>query len=150
MSPHPAALHHGLQLIAPYVAPQWVVHPRADLERARQLARSLGVPLAAAQALVNRGVTDALEAQRFLEPSLEQLHDPFLLKDLGPAVDRIERAARDGESTLIFGDYDVDGITSTYLLYTALRELGARVEYRIPHRTKDGYGLSVEAIEQAH
>jgi single-stranded-DNA-specific exonuclease len=137
-------------LIAPFVAPQWVVHPRADIARARQLARDLGVPLAAAQALVNRGVHDAAEAQRFLDPTLELLHDPFLLKGVAAAVERIERAARDGEPVLIFGDYDVDGITSTYLLYTVLTQLGARAEYRIPHRTRDGYGLSIEAVEQAY
>ena len=149
-----AALHRvispGTPLIAPFVAPQWVVHPRADLDRARQLARELGVPFAAAQALVNRGVVDIDGARQFLEPSLEQLHDPFLLKGVAGAVERIERATRDHEPVLIFGDYDVDGITSTYLLYTVVRALGARAEYRIPHRTKDGYGLSVDAIEQAH
>src|SRR6266853_981881 len=111
-------------MITPHVAPQWVVHPRADLERARQLARALGVPLAAAQVLVNRGVADAADAQSFLDPSLDQLHDPFLLKGLDRAVERIERAVRDGETILIFGDYDVDGITSTFVLYSALRELG--------------------------
>jgi len=108
------------------------------------------VPFAAAQALVNRGVDDVEAARRFMDPSLEQLHDPFLLKGLEAAVRRIERAVRDAEPILIFGDYDVDGITSTYLLTSALRSLGGRAEYRIPHRTRDGYGLSVAAVEQAH
>ena len=145
-----AASTTELPLIPPFVAPQWVVHPRADLDRARQLARDLGMPFAAAQALVNRGVIDREGARQFLEPSLDQLHDPYLLKGVDAAVERIERAARDGEAVLVFGDYDVDGITSTYLLYTAVRSLNARVDYRIPHRTRDGYGLSVEAVEQAH
>src|SRR5262249_20718982 len=108
------------------------------------------VPLVAAQALVNRGVRDPHEAQRFMDPSLEQLHDSFLLKGVDTAVARIQHAALTGEPVLIFGDYDVDGITSTYVLYNALTYLGVRVEYRIPHRTRDGYGLSLEAIEQAY
>ena len=137
-------------MIAPYVPPQWVVHPRADIERARVLARELNVPLLVAQTLVNRGVIDVAEALQFLDPSLEQLHDPFLLKGLDLAVERIERAIRDREPMLVFGDYDVDGITSTYLLTSVVRALGARAEYRIPHRTRDGYGLSIEAIEKAH
>ena len=138
------------RLIAPYVAPQWVVHPRANLEQAKALGAELGIPLLAAQALVTRGVTDTESARLFLEPTLDQLHDPFLLKGLDLAVERIEGAIRNQEPVLIFGDYDVDGITSTYLLTSVLRSLGARAEYRIPHRTRDGYGLSIEAIDKAH
>ncbi len=131
------------------VAPEWIAHPAADAERSRLLAQELAVPLPAAQVLVNRGVGDAAAARRFLDPSLEDLHDPFLLRGLDRAVARIEQAALAGERVLIFGDYDVDGITATYLLYSTLRALGARVEFRIPHRTRDGYGLSAAAIEAA-
>ena len=136
-------------MIAPPVAPQWVPHPRRDFDRALSLARQLDAPLAAAQAMVNRGVDTLEAARRFLDPALEDLHDPFELLDLPRAVARIHAAVAGGERILVHGDYDVDGITSTYLLYVALRELGARVEYRIPHRTRDGYGLSVQAIEDA-
>src|SRR2546426_8440843 len=136
-------------MIAPPAAPQWVLHPSRDLDRARALCRELDAPLPVAQALINRGIEGAGLARRFLEPSLDDLHDPLQLLDLDRAVDRIRRATEGGEKILIHGDYDVDGITSTFLLYTALRDLGARVEYRIPHRTKDGYGLSVDAVTEA-
>jgi single-stranded-DNA-specific exonuclease len=129
--------------------PQWIPHPRADLERARALAGTLDAPFAAAQALVNRGFGEADLARRFLDPTLEDLHDPFLLQDIDRAVVRIERAIESGERILVHGDYDVDGITSTFLLGTVLARLGARVAHRIPHRTRDGYGLSVVTVEEA-
>ena len=125
------------------------MHPRRDLERARALARELDAPLPAAIALVNRGIDTADAARHFLEPSLDDLHDPSQLLDLDRAADRIRRALETGERILIHGDYDVDGVTSTYLLYTVLRDAGGQVQYRIPHRTRDGYGLSVDSIEDA-
>jgi single-stranded-DNA-specific exonuclease len=106
--------------------------------------------LAVGHALVNRGMLDADAARRFLEPGIEDLHDPFLLRDLDVAVSRIQRALSRGERIFVHGDYDVDGITSTFLLSSVLRQLGARVEVRIPHRTHDGYELSVEAMNDAH
>jgi len=129
--------------------PQWTLHPLHETERARTLARALDAPLAAAHALVNRGIQDVDAARRFLEPAPEHLHDPSLLLDLDLAVERIRAAIAGRERILVHGDYDVDGITSTYLLYSVLRDLGATVDYRIPHRTRDGYGLSVDAIEEA-
>ena len=136
-------------MTAPTSAPEWVPHPRRDAGRAQALARELGAPVAVAHALVNRGMLDADAARRFLEPGIEDLHDPFLLRDLDVAVSRIERALAAGERIFVHGDYDVDGITSTFLLSSVLRRLGARVEVRIPHRTRDGYGLSVEAMNEA-
>ena len=137
-------------MIAPPVTPMWTVHPRRDAERARALARALDAPIAVGEALVNRGVEETESARRFLEPALEDLHDPSLLRDVDRAVTRIQAAIERGERVLVHGDYDVDGITSTFLLYRVLSDLGARVEYRIPHRTRDGYGLSLDAIEEAH
>jgi single-stranded-DNA-specific exonuclease len=137
-------------VIAPISAPEWVPHPRRDAGRAVALARELGAPVAVAHALVNRGLLDAEAARRFLDPGIEDLHDPFLLRDLDVAVARIQRAVSAGERIFVHGDYDVDGITSTFLLYSVLRELGGRVEVRIPHRTRDGYGLSVDAMNEAH
>jgi single-stranded-DNA-specific exonuclease len=95
-------------------------------------------------------VHDLDAAARFLEPSLDDLHDPSVLADVDRARVRIERAIAAGERILVHGDYDVDGITSTFLLYRALSDLGGRVEYRIPHRTRDGYGLTEDAIGDAH
>jgi single-stranded-DNA-specific exonuclease len=137
-------------VIASTSAPEWVPHPRRDAGRALALAGELGAPMAAAHALVNRGMESAVAARRYLDPGIEDLHDPFLLRDLDVAVSRIQRALSAGERIFVHGDYDVDGITSTFLLYSVLRDLGGRVEVRIPHRTRDGYGLSVEAMNEAH
>ncbi len=137
-------------MIASTATPEWVPHPRRDPARACALARDLGAPLAVAHALVNRGLEGADEARRYLEPDLDDLHDPFLLRDLDVAARRIQSAIAAGERIFVHGDYDVDGITSTFLIYSVLRELGGRVEVRIPHRTRDGYGLSLDAVEEAH
>jgi single-stranded-DNA-specific exonuclease len=136
-------------VIAPSSHPEWVFHPRRDPERALELAREIDAPIAVAHALVNRGVARPAEARAFLDPSLDDLHDPFLMRDLDRAVERLRGAIEKGERILVHGDYDVDGITSTYLLYAVLCDLGARAEYHIPHRTRDGYGLSASAVEQA-
>jgi single-stranded-DNA-specific exonuclease len=137
-------------MIAPPVSPSWTLHARRDRDAARELARALGAPLAAAEALVNRGISTLEMAGHFLEPSLDDLVDPHLLRGLDAAVARLQLAFERGERILVHGDYDVDGITSTFLLHAVLTTLGARAEYRIPHRTRDGYGLSLDAIEEAH
>ncbi len=136
-------------MIAPSAATQWVLHRQRDPECALELARGIGAPVAAAHALVNRGVDTCEAARAFLEPALEDLHEPARLLGLEPAAERIQRAVAAGERILVHGDYDVDGITATFLLYAVLRDLGGRVEYRIPHRTRDGYGLSADAMEDA-
>jgi single-stranded-DNA-specific exonuclease len=119
-------------MLATTVTHQWVLHPDRDSDQSRALARELGAPLAAAVALVNRGVKSAGDARQFLEPTLEDLHDPMELLDLDRAVDRIRTAIVRGERILVHGDYDVDGITATFMLVSVLRELGAGL---IPIRT---------------
>jgi single-stranded-DNA-specific exonuclease len=99
--------------------------------------------------LLHRGVGTLESARAFLDPAIENLQDPYRLIDLDRAVERIRHAIDVQQPILIHGDYDVDGITSTFLLYSVLRDLGARVDYRIPHRTRDGYGLSLGAIAEA-
>ena len=89
-------------------------------------------------------------AARFLTPSLDHLHDPFLLTDLHKAVERIEQAVARKEQIAIHGDYDVDGITSTVILRRALEMLGGNVVHFIPERLRDGYGLQAAAIERLH
>src|SRR5262245_51334954 len=131
-------------------APQWVLHPNHAPEVAAALARTLGAPLALGHALVNRGVAREDAARRFLDPVLEDLHEPGRMLDLEKAAARILAAVAAGERIFVHGDYDVDGITSTFLLYSAIEELGGRGEYRIPHRIRDGYGLTTEAIDEAH
>lgn len=112
------------------------------------LASELGVTPLLAQCLLNRGVIDAHKAALYLHPRLKALSDPFHLPNMERAVERLWRAIRAGESMVLFGDYDVDGVTSTTLLMTVLGDLGARVSYYLPNRMDDGYGLSREAVEK--
>jgi single-stranded-DNA-specific exonuclease len=115
------------------------------------LARELRIPPAAAGILWNRGYRDAVTATRFLDPRLEDLHDPFLLKDMDRAVSRIRLAFQRRETIEIHGDYDVDGVTSTVVLRKALEmaDGAAPVSWHIPHRLLDGYGLRPEAVDEA-
>ena len=131
-------------------SPQWVLHPNHAPEAALALARALDSPLAVAHSLVNRGIRREAEARDFLEPSLENLHEPSHMLDLERAAERILAGVARGERMFVQGDYDVDGITSTFLLTSTLMELGARVEYHIPHRLNDGYGLTERSIDEAH
>lgn len=136
-------------MLVPTVAPDWVMHTRHDRERALRLAVELGCPVAVAHVLLHRGVDSEREARRFLEPALEDLHDPHDLLDLDRAIERIALALLRGERILVLGDYDVDGITSTFLLHSVLADLGGRVEHHIPQRSLERSGVSDAAIEQA-
>lgn len=139
----------GFVMSAAAASPAWVPAAAADPEVARAIAAALDAPLALAQVLVHRGIRDAEAARHFLSPSLDDLHEPLALRDLDRARDRIERAIAARERVLVQGDYDVDGITSTFLLVTTLRALGGLAAPRIPHRTRDGYGLNVAAVDAA-
>jgi len=97
--------------------------------------------------LYTRGIKDPNEVDLFLNPLYEQLHDPFLFKDMNIAVDRVLQAIENKESIVIHGDYDADGVTSSAILYKTLKVLGANVEVFIPHREKDGYGVSIKTIK---
>ena len=103
-----------------------------------------------ARLLCLRGFQDPELAARFLNPSLDQLHDPFKLADMDRAVARLEQAVARKERIAIHGDYDVDGITSTVILRRALEMLGGEVVHFIPERIKDGYGLQPAAIDRLH
>jgi single-stranded-DNA-specific exonuclease len=115
-----------------------------------RLAAALGIAPMVAQLLCQRGFADPEEASRFLNPSLEHLHDPMALADMGLAVDRVLGAIGRKERIAIHGDYDVDGVTSTVILRRALELLGADVVHFIPERLKDGYGLQAAAVERLH
>lgn len=123
-------------------------HQVCDEREAGALAASTAVDPFVARLLVLRGIADADEARRFLNPQLAQLHDPFRLKDLPHAVERLERAIAAGERIAVHGDYDVDGVTSTVILRRVLELLGADVIHFIPERLRDGYGLQPAAIER--
>src|SRR3954470_22045168 len=125
-------------------------HLPCDDEQAAGLAAALGVHPVIARLLCLRGLGDAEQATRFLNPSLDHLHDPFRLADMDRAVDRLERALAQRQRIAIHGDYDVDGITSTVILRRALEMLGGDVVHFIPERLRDGYGLQPAAIDRLH
>ena len=127
---------------------KWIVRER-DHSRAAQLAATLGVSPIVADLLVARGYEDAESARSFLNPSLDQLHDPFLMRGMSDAVARLGQAIDRREPILIYGDYDVDGTTGTAVLLRALRMLGATAGYHVPHRFTEGYGIRQEALEKA-
>jgi len=123
----------------------WLLRP--ENEHAKTLATELGIPLEIAQILINRNISETQDVQQFLFGTLENLHDPFLMKGMREATDRIKKAISNGERILIFGDYDVDGILSVVVLTKALQSLGAEVEYFIPDRLKQGYGMKEKYVD---
>ncbi|MGE5246311.1 MAG: single-stranded-DNA-specific exonuclease RecJ [Betaproteobacteria bacterium] len=133
----------------PSVPPRWEPIECDDAQAAR-LAAALGVPPVVARLLCQRGLADEEAANRFLKPSLDHLHDPMALADMGAAVDRLLTAIARREHVAVHGDYDVDGVTSTVILRRALELLGADVRHFIPERLRDGYGLQPAAIERLH
>ncbi len=120
-----------------------------SLAQVKDLTRALNIAELLAILLVNRGITGTDAARKFLEPRLEHLGDPFLMRDMEKALQRILQAIEDGEKILIYGDYDVDGTTAVVILHKALAMLGARTSYHIPRRLVDGYGMKADVIEQA-
>ncbi|MFL6214066.1 MAG: single-stranded-DNA-specific exonuclease RecJ [Blastocatellia bacterium] len=122
---------------------------RCDAACMARLARELHLSDVLATLLANRGITDPQTAHKYLYPSINDLHDPFLMQDMRAAVRRIMEAVARKEKILIYGDYDVDGTTSTVILKKALKLIGADVSYYIPERLKDGYGLRDDAMEMA-
>lgn len=112
-----------------------------------EIARELSISKVVARIIYNRGYKTAEDAKRFMSPSIEKMHDPFELKDMDRAVARVSRALEHDEKITVYGDYDVDGVTSVTLLYLYLESLGARVDYYIPLRAKEGYGMSQSAID---
>ena len=130
-------------------AARWQHAPPPDPAGAAALSAALGVPLALGQLLLVRGQVEPESAKRFLRPELNHLHDPGALAGMGTAVARLAKAIRGGETILVHGDYDVDGICSTALLTRSLRALGGRVVPFIPDRKRDGYDLSAAGVQAA-
>lgn len=136
---------------------KWQVAEPKDANAVADLRAQLGIREDIAQLLENRGITDFESARRFFRPSLDELHDPFLMKGMDKAVTRLEQAFGNGEKILIYGDYDVDGTTSVALVYSFLKdyarlndEVGqGQLDYYIPDRYKEGYGLSIQGIDFA-
>jgi single-stranded-DNA-specific exonuclease len=127
---------------------RWIVPPAADPATVEACGPAIGIPAALAEILVRRGFTTPDAVKSFLRPHLGQLHPPDLMRGMGAAVDRLESALARDELVLVYGDYDVDGITSTALLTRVLRGIGARVEWFIPHRIEHGYGFSLNGLRE--
>lgn len=128
---------------------RWNLLPEPDAVACRELADALNVDPLIAKLLVQRGIVTFDEARHFFRPSLSDLHDPFLMKDMDRAVDRILRAVESGEHILVFGDYDVDGTTAVSLVSTYLKEFYPNVDTYVPDRYKEGYGVSYLGIDYA-
>lgn len=129
---------------------KWKYVEQPDATVTERLSNELGIDATLAGLLVQRGVSTFEEARYFFRPELHHLHDPFLMKDMEAAVDRVITALGDGERLMIFGDYDVDGTTSVTLVYSILKSVTDQIEFYIPDRYKEGYGLSKLGIDTAH
>ncbi len=127
----------------------WVLRTPAAPERAQELAVQLGISHTFAMLLANRGFVSSTEVEDFLQPSITKLLDAFTMRDMELGAARIWKAIDERESILVYGDYDVDGITATSLLTSALSRLGGKVSYFIPDRIRDGYGFSERGVEVA-
>lgn len=133
----------------PLPATRWKLKQRL-LEAEDTLQKELGIPRVLACLLVQRGILDAYTAQTFLHPRLDDLHAPSLLPDYRKAVDAILGAKERGELIYVHGDYDVDGVTSAALFTRFLTKIGCRVETKVPNRFKDGYGVNLDSVREAH
>ena len=127
----------------------WKMREGADAENISQLSSELGVDPVLAELLVQRGVRTFEQARSFFRPNLADLHDPFLMKDMDKAVERVRQAVVSGEKILVYGDYDVDGTTAVSLVYSFLRRLTRQIDFYIPERYDEGYGVSYKGIDWA-
>ena len=122
----------------------------SDFDSSLTLASDVGVSPFAAQLLINRGIQTAAEARSYLYPSLDGLHSPFKLAGMDKAIERIHKAISRGEKICVYGDYDTDGTTATALLLNTFRQMDVLVDYYIPNRFGEGYGLSEDTVEKIH
>ncbi len=128
---------------------RWVERELENLAAITELQESLNIDRVLACLLVKRGITDFEEARIFFRPELNRLHDPYLMKDMAIAVSRINQAITSGEKILIYGDYDVDGTTSVALTFSFFKKLHSEIDFYIPDRYREGYGISTQGIDYA-
>ncbi len=128
---------------------KWILKDIVAGETVARLSSELGIDPVLARLLVQRGIGTFQEARAFFRPSLDNLHDPFLMKDMDKAVERVEAAVRSGEKILVYGDYDVDGTTAVSLVYSFLQRLTRNVDFYVPDRYDEGYGVSYKGIDWA-
>src|ERR1035437_9355722 len=126
---------------------RWKIKEPPDNKNILSLADSLNVSNILAGLLIQHGITNFFEAKLYFRPSLESLHDPFLMNGMHEATQRVILALTNNEKICVYGDYDVDGTCSAALMFLFLKELGARVETYIPNRLTEGYGISVQSID---
>ena len=128
---------------------KWILKEQADPSKVERLATEVGIDRVLAALLVNRGVETFEQARAFFRPKLEDLHDPFLMKDMDKAVERLYKAVTGGEKILVYGDYDVDGTTAVALVFSFLKRFTSKIEFYIPDRYDEGYGVSIKGIDWA-
>lgn len=128
---------------------RWVLKKQGEKEENERLANELNIDPVLANLLTQRGVKTFDQAKAFFRPELDDLHDPFLMKDMALAIERIEKAIQNNENILIYGDYDVDGTTSVALVYSFLKEFYEKVGYYVPDRYSEGYGISLQGVQFA-
>ena len=131
---------------------KWNYQPpsQEQTEAAKALAKETGISPMLCKLLLERGISSATEAKRFFRPQLMELHDPFLMKDMDKAVDRLNEAMGKKERILVYGDYDVDGTTAVALVYKFLQQFYSNIDYYIPNRYEEGYGVSVKGVDYAY
>ncbi|MBQ1936948.1 MAG: DHH family phosphoesterase, partial [Bacteroidales bacterium] len=128
---------------------RWILKEAADAEKVGRLATEVGIDKVLADLLVKRGVNSFEQARAFFRPSLQDLHNPFLMKDMDIAVERLHQAINSGEKILVYGDYDVDGTTAVALVYSFILRFTQNVDFYIPDRYDEGYGVSYKGIDWA-
>ena len=129
---------------------KWILKEQAEAEKIDELAESAGISKPLANLLLQRGINDSESARKFFHPDLQQLYDPFLMKDMDKAVARLEKAIIERENVLIYGDYDVDGTTAVAMMYVFLKSKCRNVFYYVPDRYTEGYGISYKGIDYAN
>ncbi|QQD15841.1 single-stranded-DNA-specific exonuclease RecJ [Sphingobacterium sp. UDSM-2020] len=128
---------------------KWVLKSKSEIKKVNQLGNELGINPVLAELLVSRNIETFDTSKQFFRPSLDQLHNPFLMQDMEKAIARITTAIGQNEKILIYGDYDVDGTTAVAVVYSFFREFHTRIEFYIPDRYAEGYGISTQGIDYA-
>jgi single-stranded-DNA-specific exonuclease len=128
---------------------RWALKPQGDAALVAELSQQLNISTTLSNLVVQRGITTFDEAKNFFRPSVNDLHDPFLMRDMDKAIARIEKAIASKEKILVYGDYDVDGTTAVALVYSFLKSFYDETDYYLPDRYKEGYGISLAGIDYA-
>lgn len=143
------AIFFNTMNLTKYIQPVWQVAPEPDFHLVDEMSREIDLPDNILKILINRGLDTAEKVNHFINPSMSDLKDPFLLPDMEKGVERIVEALRENEKMMVYGDYDVDGITAAGLMFLVLNKLGAQISYYLPNRLVEGYGISEDGLAEA-